>query len=61
MVDGTCAAGGTANLDDRSLSMNYEINSILRAPRLCRRLEAQFPAHLEEAGPVMGRPVGRRP
>jgi len=52
---------GAANLDDCSLFMNHEINPISRDLRLCRRLEAQFPADLEEAEPVIGRPARRRP
>ena len=48
MVDGTCATVGTANLDDRSLFMNHEINLISRDLLLCR--------HAVE---VIGRPARR--
>jgi cardiolipin synthase len=61
VVDGTWAAVGTVNLDDRSLFMNYEINLVPQDPRLCRWLGAHFSLDLDEAKPMMGRQRVRRP
>lgn len=47
VVDGTWCSVGTANLDDRSLFINHEINLVSREMLLCQQLEAQFHADLE--------------
>jgi len=49
VADGTGAVVGTANLDYRSLFINYELNLFSRDPDLCFRLKEQFLKDLTEA------------
>jgi len=53
VVDGDWATVGTANMDYRSLSMNYELNLVCRAPALVARLEAHFYQDLENARRIL--------
>jgi cardiolipin synthase len=49
VVDGAVATVGTANLDYRSLFVNYELNLFSANRPLCAALEEQFLADLTEA------------
>ncbi len=61
VVDGSWATVGTANLDYRSLFVNYEINLATQDLSLCERLEIQFRADLEKSEEIGGRQWARRP
>lgn len=56
VVDRDWAMVGTANLDYRSLFLNYELNLVSQDPDLCRQLRSQFFQDLSEAEEVL--PVG---
>lgn len=45
VVDDSLCTIGTANLDARSLSFDYEVNAYYFSPEYCRRLEAYFEEH----------------
>ncbi len=45
VVDDTLCTVGTANLDARSLSFDYEINAFYFSPRHCQELKAYFEEH----------------
>lgn len=45
VVDGTLCTIGTANLDARSLSFDYEVNAYYFSPEHCRELESYFEEH----------------
>ena len=49
VIDGTWATIGTANMDYRSLFLNYELNLITRDEQLCRQLQAQFAVDVTES------------
>lgn len=49
VADQAYAILGTANLDYRSVFLNYELNLITREPRLCQRLQDQFEKDLEHS------------
>jgi len=49
MVDGVWASVGTANLDNRSLYLNFEVNCLIYAPRVVADLEAAFLRDLDDA------------
>lgn len=49
VIDGAVATVGTANLDYRSLFVNYELNLFSGSASLCAALEAQFLADLTES------------
>jgi len=49
VVDGSWATLGTANLDYRSLFVNYEINLATRDFALCKQLDTQFSIDLNES------------
>jgi cardiolipin synthase len=42
LVDGQWASVGTANLDNRSLHLNFEVNCLIYSPRAAVELEAAF-------------------
>jgi cardiolipin synthase len=46
-IDGQICSIGSANIDIRSFSINYEINAVLYNDRLAQELEARFEADLE--------------
>ena len=52
VTDGAWAVVGTANLDYRSLFLNYELTLVSRDTALCARLERQFAADLAESREV---------
>jgi len=41
-IDGEVCSIGTANMDMRSFSLNYEINAVIYEPNIARELEADF-------------------
>ncbi len=61
VVDGSWATIGTANLDYRSLFVNYEINLATRDPSLCEQLAGQFMADLEDSEEISKRQWATRP
>lgn len=61
MIDGAVATVGTANLDYRSLFVNYELNLFSANTPLCAALEAQFLADLADAEELTARSWSRRP
>lgn len=61
VVDGAVATVGTANLDYRSLFVNYELNLFSANRALCAALEAQFLADLTQAVEVTAPGWSKRP
>jgi cardiolipin synthase len=61
VVDGAVATVGTANLDYRSLFVNYELNLFSANHALCGALKEQFLADLTEAVEVTVPGWSRRP
>ena len=61
VIDGVVATVGTANLDYRSLFVNYELNLFSANRALCAALERQFLADLTEAMEVTAPGWSRRP
>jgi len=61
VVDGAVATVGTANLDYRSLFVNYELNLFSATRALCGALERQFSADLAGADEVTARRWSKRP
>lgn len=53
VIDGTWGTVGTANLDYRSLYLNYELNFVTHTPALCAELERQFLLDLQEAEEIL--------
>jgi len=54
LVDDQIAAIGTANLDNRSFRLNFEITALVEDKRFCKEVEAMFRADFarcEETGP----------
>jgi cardiolipin synthase len=49
LVDGEWASVGTANMDNRSLLLNYEVNALVYDPAVVAELEAHFLQDLEWA------------
>src|SRR5262249_39578406 len=49
LMDGEWASVGTANLDNRSLHLNFEVNCLLYSAAAVRELEAAFRRDLEDA------------
>jgi cardiolipin synthase len=49
LADGQWASVGTANLDNRSLLLNFEVNCLLYEPEVVAELEAQFERDLEKS------------
>jgi len=60
VIDGAVATVGTANLDYRSLFVNYELNLFSGSDTLCAALESQFLADLAESKEVKARDWSRR-
>ncbi|HKJ22543.1 MAG TPA: phospholipase D-like domain-containing protein [Gammaproteobacteria bacterium] len=61
LADGRWAMVGTANLDYRSLFLNYELNLISRDELLCRQLHAQFMSDLAQAEEIVPKVWAQRP
>ncbi|MEJ8822891.1 cardiolipin synthase [Variovorax humicola] len=54
VVDDNCAMLGTANFDNRSFRLNYEVMAVVYGPTLLEPLAAQFETDLQSASPVRG-------
>jgi len=54
IVDETVALIGTANLDNRSFRLNFEVCAVVYGPELTRPLAAQFETDLQSSGAVRG-------
>ena len=52
VVDEACAIVGTANFDNRSFRLNFEICAVVYGPHLAQQLAAQFEADLKASAPV---------
>jgi len=52
VVDDHCAMIGTANFDNRSFRLNFEVSAVVYGPALARPLAAQFETDLHSAAPV---------
>ena len=61
MVDGRWASCGTANLDNRSLHLNFEVNCLLYDPAHVAVLEAAFLRDLETAIALDAATYAKRP
>jgi cardiolipin synthase A/B len=61
MVDGIWASVGSANLDNRSLHLNFEVNCLIYSPDAVAELEAAFERDLEDAILLDRHIYGRRP
>lgn len=60
LVDGQWASVGTANLDYRSLHLNFEVNCLLPAPKLVAELEEAFCRDLHTAVQLQRESFSRR-
>jgi cardiolipin synthase len=54
VVDDHCAMIGTANFDNRSFRLNFEVCAVVYGPELARPLAAQFETDLQSSGAVRG-------
>jgi cardiolipin synthase len=61
MVDGSWAMVGSANLDNRSLRLNFEVGCMLYAPTQVNELEERFRADLAVSVPVDPQAFAARP
>ena len=52
VVDDNCAMVGTANFDNRSFRLNYEVMAVVYGPALLKPLAAQFETDLQSCAPV---------
>lgn len=52
VVDDNCAMAGTANFDNRSFRLNFEVMAVVYGPELAGPLAAQFETDLRSAAPV---------
>lgn len=55
VVDDHCAMLGTANFDNRSFRLNFEVMAVVYGPALAEALHAQFETDLRSAAEVTGR------
>jgi cardiolipin synthase A/B len=65
VLDGEASAVGTANLDNRSFRLNFEITAVLLGADANRRIEAAFEEDFQHSEPlsladVIGQPLGER-
>jgi cardiolipin synthase len=61
LADGQWASVGTANLDNRSLALNFEVNCLIYTPSVVAELERQFECDLENAVQLEPMKFARRP
>jgi cardiolipin synthase A/B len=61
LVDGEWASVGTANFDNRSLHLNFEVNCLLYSTQAVAELEAAFERDLEDAIRLDRHVFARRP
>ena len=52
VVDDHCAMIGTANFDNRSFRLNFEVSAVVYGPALAKPLASQFETDLHSASPV---------
>lgn len=52
VVDGHVAIVGTANMDQRSFELNFEVNAVVYSAKLGAQLRAQFLSDLAHADPI---------
>lgn len=52
VIDDHCAMVGTANFDNRSFSLNFEVMAVVYGPTLAEALTRQFETDLRQAAPV---------
>jgi cardiolipin synthase len=60
LVDGRWALVGSANLDNRSLHLNFEVGCLLHDEGMARALEAEFQRDLEDSAPLDREVLARR-
>jgi len=60
LVDGILASVGTANLNIRSLHLDFEVNCLIYSPALIAELEKQFLQDLEDSRDVVPQEFRRR-
>jgi cardiolipin synthase len=61
LVDGRWAMVGSANLDNRSLHLNFEVGCMLHTPELVAELERQFEEDLRQSVRLDAATYARRP
>ena len=61
MADGRWAIVGSANLDNRSLRLNFEVGCALHSPEKVAELEARFLADLKDATELDAETFAKRP
>jgi cardiolipin synthase len=61
LADGKWASVGTANLDNRSLLLNFEVNCLIYTPSVVAELEAQFQRDLEQSIQLDAQVFAKRP
>lgn len=61
LVDGQWASVGTANLDNRSLHLNFEVNCLIDSPQAVTQLEEQFLRDLTNSIQLQPQAYARRP
>jgi cardiolipin synthase len=61
LADGKWASVGTANLDNRSLLLNFEVNCLIYTPKVVAELEEQFRQDLEQSIRLDAKTFARRP
>ena len=61
LADGQWASVGTANLDNRSLVLNFEVNCLIYSPREVAKLEMQFERDLEQSIRLDAKVFAKRP
>ena len=61
LVDGEWASVGTANMDNRSLFLNYEVNCLIYDPLVVAEFEAAFLKDLEWAVQIDPKVYATRP
>jgi cardiolipin synthase len=60
-IDSEWSYVGSANLDNRSLRLNFEVGAVFYGPRMASQLEATFLNDLKRCRPVMLEQWSRRP
>lgn len=61
LIDDSLASVGTANLDNRSLRLNFELSMVVMDGAFCREVEAMLAADLEACREVDGRDYSGKP
>jgi cardiolipin synthase len=61
LVDGQFASVGTANLDNRSLHLNFEVNCLFYDDKVAEELETQFERDLLDSEQVIAKDYPKRP